>query len=69
MGHYASEMSSTWEESISWTRSLMKLREKLRGLPLSDFSTDDIGPLFKLFTDAHALTREEVLQLENKVRT
>jgi hypothetical protein len=49
MGHYASEMSDTWNDSIERGAREDELISALKDKPLSEFKAADIAALCKLF--------------------
>jgi hypothetical protein len=50
MGHYASEMDSTWSKSMDQSERIERLRTALTKIPLSKFTADDAFELARLFS-------------------
>ena len=69
MGHYASDMNSTWEESIDRMSKIHALKKMAQNVPLSAFRAKDIVILHKLFhvTQITELSEKEVEQLHLRI--
>jgi hypothetical protein len=64
MGHYASEMSSTWRESIDRNDRLERLQRAFAKKDLGTFSAEDLNWLIPLMEGypANECLYEEILQ-------
>ncbi len=70
MGHYASEIDSSWNEMIEKQNRKRRLREKIKNIPLGYFTVADLEPLIRL-EGPNVVTRDisipELEQLEKRV--
>lgn len=68
MGHYASEMSDTWDDSIDNTDKIIKLKNQIAKMPLSKFKAEDTRILCDLFhiTRWTQLADDELDQLKSR---
>lgn len=48
MGHYASEMSPGWSDSIDRTDRQIKLKKELANVPIGAFPCSEVMPLMKV---------------------